>query len=172
MNAALADSRASNWHADRGPFAARMLGAFRRRVIKIEIRTMGSAAALRYLPPGHLAGWAVPARNRRSRSADLKDPPRLRSGPAGWRLQADIVSDNFRPGVLEKLALLRHSPRKSRPRSWSPVGLWPSGPNARAAGIRRDRRGDGRIRHVTGIRIARRCGSAFRSRFESAALPG
>lgn len=91
-----------------GPFATQMLGDLGADVIKIE--RPGSGDLYRDLPPffnQKIGGVENPSflawnRNKRSLAVDLKHP-------AGKRLvlelarQADVVVQNFRPGVLDKL---------------------------------------------------------------------
>lgn len=91
-----------------GPFAARMLGEFGAQVIKIEDPQHGDPLRKwRKLHPdaaGTSLWWAVQARNKKSVTINLKAP----EGQAIVRklaAQADIVVENFRPGLLERFGL-------------------------------------------------------------------
>ena len=88
-----------------GPFCTRILGEFGAQVIKIE--APGEGDPLRRWRKMHgdtSLWWYVQARNKQSVTVNLKHPEgvevvrRLAAG-------ADIVVENFRPGVLEKLGL-------------------------------------------------------------------
>lgn len=88
-----------------GPFASRILAEFGAEVIKIEAPDGGDPLRKwRKLYQGTSLWWLVQSRNKRSITANLKHP----DGKAMVRRlmeQADIVVENFRPGVLEKLGL-------------------------------------------------------------------
>jgi formyl-CoA transferase len=85
-----------------GPFCARMLGEFGAEVIKIETPDGGDPLRhWRVLKDGTSLWWAVQARNKKSLSLNLKDP-RARSIARQLALEADIIIENYRPGVLEK----------------------------------------------------------------------
>ena len=91
-----------------GPFAARFMGEFGADVIKIEDPSGGDPLRKwRKLYPevgGTSLWWAVQARNKKSVTVNLKSPE---GKEIVRRLakQADIVVENFRPGLLEKLGL-------------------------------------------------------------------
>ncbi|VVD90795.1 Succinyl-CoA--L-malate CoA-transferase alpha subunit [Pandoraea terrigena] len=91
-----------------GPFAARMLGEFGAEVIKIEDPQHGDPLRKwRKLHPdagGTSLWWAVQARNKKSVTINLKSA----EGQEIVRklaAQADIVVENFRPGLLERFGL-------------------------------------------------------------------
>nr|WP_023596538.1 CaiB/BaiF CoA-transferase family protein [Pandoraea pnomenusa] len=91
-----------------GPFAARMLGEFGAEVIKIEDPQHGDPLRKwRKLHPdagGTSLWWAVQARNKKSVTINLKSS----EGQEIVRklaAQADIVVENFRPGLLERFGL-------------------------------------------------------------------
>ncbi len=91
-----------------GPFAARFLGEFGADVIKIEDPKGGDPLRKwRKLYPevgGTSLWWAVQARNKKSVTINLK----AEEGKEIVRRlarEADIVVENFRPGLLEKLGL-------------------------------------------------------------------
>lgn len=88
-----------------GPFAARILAEFGAEVIKIESPDGGDPLRKwRKLYEGTSLWWYVQSRNKKSLTVNLKHP-------AGREIvrklipEADIVVENFRPGVLEKLGL-------------------------------------------------------------------
>jgi formyl-CoA transferase len=90
-----------------GPFATRLMAEFGARVIKVE--APGAADPLRtwrYVDPrtGTSIWWAVQARNKHLVTLDLKHPDGL---ALAKRLAAecDIIVENFRPGLLERLGL-------------------------------------------------------------------
>jgi formyl-CoA transferase len=92
-----------------GPFCSRILAEFGAEVIKIEAPGEGDPLRKwRKMYPDAANGtslwWLVQARNKKSVTANLKHPEGLAMVK---RLieRADIVVENFRPGVLEKLGL-------------------------------------------------------------------
>lgn len=88
-----------------GPFAARMLGEFGADVIKVESADGGDPIrAWRVLHEGTSLWWYVQARNKRSITLNLKDA-RAQEIARRLALDADIVIENYRPGVLEKWGL-------------------------------------------------------------------
>jgi len=88
-----------------GPFAARILGEFGAEVIKIESPDGGDPLRKwRKLYEGTSLWWYLQSRNKKSVTVNLKHPHGVE---VVRRLvaEADIVVENFRPGVLEKLGL-------------------------------------------------------------------
>jgi formyl-CoA transferase len=91
-----------------GPFCTRILAEFGAEVVKIEAPGEGDPLRKwRKLYPdasGTSLWWLVQARNKKSVTANLKHPEGV---ALVKRLveRADIVVENFRPGVLEKLGL-------------------------------------------------------------------
>lgn len=88
-----------------GPFATRLLAEFGAEVIKIESPDGGDPLRQwRVLHEGTSLWWYLQARNKKSVTVNLKHP-------AGKDIvrrlarEADILVENFRPGVLEKLGL-------------------------------------------------------------------
>lgn len=88
-----------------GPFCTRLLAEFGAEVIKVESPDGGDPLRKwRKLYEGTSLWWYVQARNKQSVTANLKHP----DGLAFVRqliAEADILVENFRPGVLEKLGL-------------------------------------------------------------------
>lgn len=93
-----------------GPFCARMLGEFGAEVIKVETPPDASGKggdplrSWRILHAGTSLWWSVQARNKKSIGLDLGSEEG-RAIARALALDADIVVENFRPGVLEKWGL-------------------------------------------------------------------
>jgi formyl-CoA transferase len=88
-----------------GPFAARMLAEFGAEVIKIEDPGSGDPIrSWRVLHEGTSLWWYVQSRNKQSIGLNLKDPE-AQAIARRLALEADIVIENYRPGVLEKWGL-------------------------------------------------------------------
>ena len=88
-----------------GPFCTRILAEFGAEVIKVESPDGGDPLRQwRKLHAGTSLWWSVQARNKRSLTANLKHPEGL-AIVRRLAAEADIVVENFRPGVLEKLGL-------------------------------------------------------------------
>ena len=88
-----------------GPFCARMLAEFGATVIKIESPEQGDPLRQwRVLKDGNSLWWSVQARNKKSLTLNMKD---LRAQEIARKLalDADIIIENYRPGVLEKWQL-------------------------------------------------------------------
>lgn len=85
-----------------GPFCSRMLAEFGADVIKIEAPDGGDPIRhWRVLKDGTSLWWSVQSRNKKSLTLNLKDA-RGRAIAKQLALEADIVIENYRPGVLEK----------------------------------------------------------------------
>jgi len=88
-----------------GPFCTRIMAEFGAEVIKVEAPGEGDPLrSWRKLYQGTSLWWYVQGRNKQSVAINLKHP----EGVAIVRKlvrEADIVVENFRPGVLEKLGL-------------------------------------------------------------------
>ena len=88
-----------------GPFCARMLAEFGADVIKIESPDGGDPIrSWRVLKDGTSLWWSVQARNKKSLTLNLK-APEGRAIARQLALEADIIIENYRPGVLEKWEL-------------------------------------------------------------------
>ncbi|MDP3669162.1 MAG: CaiB/BaiF CoA-transferase family protein [Telluria sp.] len=85
-----------------GPFCARMLAEFGADVIKVEAPDGGDPLRQwRVLKDGTSLWWSVQARNKQSITLNMKDA-RGRAVARQLALEADIIIENYRPGVLEK----------------------------------------------------------------------
>lgn len=88
-----------------GPFAARICAEFGAEVIKVESPDGGDPLRKwRKLYEGTSLWWFVQARNKQSITLNLKHPQGLEVLKK-LLSEADILIENFRPGVLEKLGL-------------------------------------------------------------------
>ncbi|MEO1969323.1 MAG: CaiB/BaiF CoA-transferase family protein [Sphingomonadaceae bacterium] len=122
-----------------GPSAALQLGDLGARVIKIERPDGGDLCRNLYLSDTRVDGdstlFHAINRNKESFTANLKDPVDLE---AVRRLiaKADVLIQNFRPGVIERLGLGYDEVRKINPGLVyaSVSGFGPDGPWARLPG--------------------------------------
>ena len=87
-----------------GPFATRTMAEFGAEVIKIEPPEGDPLRGWRKLHEGTSLWWYVQARNKKSVVANLKDEA-TRDDILELLKTTDIVVENFRPGVMEKLGL-------------------------------------------------------------------
>ena len=88
-----------------GPFCARMLAEFGAEVIKIESPDGGDPIRQwRILKDGTSLWWSVPARNKKSITLNLKHAT-AQAIARRLALDADVIIENYRPGVLEKWQL-------------------------------------------------------------------
>ncbi len=98
-----------------GPFAARLFAEFGAEVIKVEDPTTGDPIRnWRYLHEGTSLWWYVQARNKKSIALNLKDA-RAQAIARTLALEADVVIENYRPGVLEKWGLGYEQLRAANP---------------------------------------------------------
>lgn len=85
-----------------GPFCSRMLAEFGADVIKIEAPDGGDPIRQwRVLKDGTSLWWTVQSRNKKSVTLNMKDA-RGQDIARRLALDADIIIENYRPGVLEK----------------------------------------------------------------------
>jgi crotonobetainyl-CoA:carnitine CoA-transferase CaiB-like acyl-CoA transferase len=98
-----------------GPFAGCMLGYFGAEVIKIEPPGGDPIRNWRELKDGTSLWWRSLARNKKCISVDLKTE-KGRDLVKQLLLTADIVIENFRPGVMENWGLGPESLRQENPR--------------------------------------------------------
>lgn len=88
-----------------GPFCSRILGEFGAEIIKVEAPGEGDPLRKwRKMDGDTSLWWYVQSRNKRSVTINLKHPDGVRL-VRELVARADIVVENFRPGVLEKLGL-------------------------------------------------------------------
>lgn len=88
-----------------GPFCSRMLAEFGAEVIKVEAPETGDPLRQwRVLKDGTSLWWSVQARNKKSLTLNMKNP-RAQEIARRLALEADIIIENYRPGVLEKWQL-------------------------------------------------------------------
>lgn len=86
-----------------GPFASRICAEFGAEVVKVESPDGGDPLRKwRKLYEGTSLWWFVQARNKQSLTLNLKHPEG-REILKRLLAEADILIENFRPGVLEKL---------------------------------------------------------------------
>ena len=84
-----------------GPFAAKTLADFGAEVIKIESPAGGDPLRQwRLLHNGTSVWWQVQSRNKKSVALDLKDP-QARQIVRRLIDEADVLIENFKPGVME-----------------------------------------------------------------------
>jgi formyl-CoA transferase len=88
-----------------GPFCTRIMAEFGAEVIKVEAPDGGDPLRQwRKIYQGTSLWWYLQARNKKSVTANLKHPEGLEF-VRRLIAEADILVENFRPGVLEKLGL-------------------------------------------------------------------
>jgi formyl-CoA transferase len=136
-----------------GPFCGQILGDFGAEVIKLEDPRTGDPMRQwgRSLPKGLSPWWPVIGRNKKSVGLDLRKP----EGQALARkliLGADVVVENFRPGVMEKWGLSYESLAAENPRLIMArvSGYGQTGPYAHRAGYGMIGEAMGGMRYVTG----------------------
>jgi crotonobetainyl-CoA:carnitine CoA-transferase CaiB-like acyl-CoA transferase len=86
------------------PIAAMLLGDFGADVVKVEHPRGDPARTHGHNKDGHGLWWKVISRNKRTITLDLGRPPG-RELLEGLVEQADVLIENFRPGVMEKWGL-------------------------------------------------------------------
>jgi crotonobetainyl-CoA:carnitine CoA-transferase CaiB-like acyl-CoA transferase len=114
-----------------GPYATVMLSDLGADVIKVEERTNGDLGrALGMQPDGWCAYFEAQNRNKRSITIDSRTP-KGREICHQLALDVDVVTDNFRPGVMKRLGLDYDSLSKTNPRiiTASASGFGTEGPN-------------------------------------------
>ena len=106
-----------------GPVCTQMLGDYGADVIKIERKGAGDLSRTTFEP---VAGHDNPVfcslnRNKRSVAVDLKNPEHL-SAVRALIANADVVVNNFRAGVMERIGLGYEDCRRMNPRIIYAVG--------------------------------------------------
>lgn len=136
-----------------GPFCGQLLGDFGAEVIKVEEPGRGDPMRQwgREKPHGMSLWWPVVARNKKSVTANLRDP---RGQDLVRRLatQSDVLLENFRPGTLERWGLGPEQLWKINPGLviTRVTGFGQTGPYAPRAGFGSIGEAMGGIRYVTG----------------------
>ncbi|EJL93317.1 putative acyl-CoA transferase/carnitine dehydratase [Herbaspirillum sp. CF444] len=98
-----------------GPFCSRMLAEFGADVIKVEAPEVGDPLRQwRVLKDGTSLWWSVQARNKKSLTLNMKDT-QAQDIARRLALDADIIIENYRPGVLEKWNLGYEALKKLNP---------------------------------------------------------
>jgi crotonobetainyl-CoA:carnitine CoA-transferase CaiB-like acyl-CoA transferase len=120
-----------------GPFAGSLLADLGATVIKIEPPEIGDGA--RQMGPrknGVALWWGVASRRKKCVTLNLKDPA-ARALFERLVVTADIVVENYRPGVLERLGLGWQNLRAINPRlvMLSITGFGQTGPGAARPGF-------------------------------------
>jgi len=136
-----------------GPFCTRILAEFGAEVIKVEAPGEGDPLRKwRKLYGDTSLWWYVQARNKKSVTANLKHPDGL-DVVRRLAAKADIVVENFRPGVLEKLGLGWEVLSKANPGLVMVrlSGFGQTGPMASQPGFGAIGESMGGLRYVTGF---------------------
>ena len=109
-----------------GPYAGLRLSDLGARVIKIERPEVGDLCRTLYISDTDLEGdstlFHAINRNKESFSANLKDPKDLELVKKLIE-KADIITQNFRPGVIEKIGLDYESVKKINPKKEVVIGF-------------------------------------------------
>ncbi len=135
-----------------GPFAARLMAEFGAEVIKVEDPKGGDPIrSWRFLHEGTSLWWYVQARNKKSITLNLKDE-RAQKIARQLALEADVVIENYRPGVLERWGLGYEQLRAENPATIMVrlSGYGQTGPMREAPGFGAIGEAMGGIRFVSG----------------------
>ena len=135
-----------------GPFCSRILAEFGAQVIKIEAPGEGDPLRRwRKMVGDTSLWWLVQARNKQSITINLKHPEGL-AIIKRLLLETDIVVENFRPGVMEKLGLGWDVVHALNPKLVMVrlSGFGQTGPMANQPGFGAIGESMGGLRHVTG----------------------
>ena len=134
-----------------GPFAGCMLGYFGAEVIKVEPPGGDPIRNWREVKDGTSLWWRSLARNKKCISLDLKTEAG-RDLVKQLLLTADIVIENFRPGVMENWGLGPESLRQENPRLiYARIsGYGQSGPYAKKPGFASACEGISGFRYLNG----------------------
>ena len=121
-----------------GPFATQMLSDMGAEVVKIEPVTGDWMRHYSYgnlYPEGESISFVSFNRNKRSIALNLKDPEQKKAAIEIIR-KSDILIENFRPGVMERLGLSFEEMRTLNPRLvyCSSSGYGSSGPYVKRPG--------------------------------------
>ncbi|WP_018411038.1 CaiB/BaiF CoA transferase family protein [Methyloversatilis thermotolerans] len=136
-----------------GPFASRILADFGAEVIKIESPDGGDPLRKwRLMYEGTSLWWFVQSRNKKSVALNLKHPEALDALRALLH-DADVLVENFRPGVLDKLGLTEAVLRELNPALVVVrlSGFGQTGPLAQQPGFGAIGESMGGLRFITGF---------------------
>ena len=133
-----------------GPYATFQLGLLGADIIKVERREgedmRRTPLAREWAERGLASGWQAINGNKRSLTLDLQKPE---AAAVARRLaeRADVVVENFRPGVMDRLGLGQAALSALNPRLiWCSIsGFGQTGPSREEAGY------DGKIQAMSGI---------------------
>ena len=150
-----------------GPFAAKTLADFGAEVIKIEPPASDGKPGgdplrqWRLLHQGTSVWWQVQSRNKHSVALDLKDPA-ARDIVRRLIAEADVVVENFKPGVMEAWGLSHEELSKTNPGliMCRISGYGQTGPYRELPGFAAVAEAMGGLRHLTAEpgRVPVRCG--------------
>ena len=135
-----------------GPFAGQLLGDYGADVIKVEEPREGDPMRRWGVTrDGDSLWWPTIGRNKRSVTLDLKEE-KGRDLARRLAVRCDVVLENFRPGVLDKLGLDYATLSAENPRLVMThiSGFGQTGPLAKQAGFGSIGEAMGGIRHTTG----------------------
>lgn len=136
-----------------GPFCGQLLGDFGAEVIKVEDPGRGDPMRDwgREKPHGKSLWWPVVARNKKSVTANLRDP-RGQDLIRALAEKSDVLLENFRPGTLERWGLGPEQLWEINPRLviTRVTGFGQTGPYAPRAGFGAIGEAMGGLRYVTG----------------------
>jgi formyl-CoA transferase len=136
-----------------GPFCGQLLGDFGAEVIKVEDPGHGDPMRQwgREKPHGMSLWWPVLARNKKSVTANLRDP-RGQDLVRRLAVSSDVLLENFRPGTLERWGLGPDQLWELNPRLiiTRVTGFGQTGPYAPRAGFGSVGEAMGGIRYVLG----------------------
>jgi formyl-CoA transferase len=136
-----------------GPFCGQLLGDFGAEVIKVEDPGHGDPMRQwgREKPHGMSLWWPVVARNKKSVTANLRDP-RGQDLVRQLVARSDVLLENFRPGTLERWGLGPEQLWEINPALviTRVTGFGQTGPYAPRAGFGSIGEAMGGIRYVTG----------------------
>ena len=136
-----------------GPFTGTILGYFGAEVIKVEPPEVGDPIrGWRELRNGTSLWWASLARNKKCVTLDLKSP-RGQKIMSELIKQADVLVENFRPGVMEKWGFGHEQLKTTNPGLiYARIsGYGQTGPNATKAGFASVCEAYGGFRYVNGF---------------------
>jgi crotonobetainyl-CoA:carnitine CoA-transferase CaiB-like acyl-CoA transferase len=133
-----------------GPFAGTLLADFGAEVIKVEPPKMGDL--MRNMGRIKDMWFAVEGRNKKSVTLNLKEE-RAKALLIELLKDADVLIENFRPGVFEKLGFTWEMLHKLNPRLifYSASGYGQTGPESHKPGFDRIGLALGGFLHVTGF---------------------